>query len=67
MKMRIEKEKLPRKIWAFLEKNYDLLFLRFYNRESFEAGGGLRNKVQMSSMPPSLTQSCWGSQVTFCH
>ena len=39
MKMRIEKEKLPWKIWAFLEKKNDLLFLRFYNRESFEGGG----------------------------
>ena len=46
--------KLPRKIWAFLEKNNDLLFLRFYNCRPFE--GGHRGKLQMSKMPSSLIQ-----------
>ena len=59
-----EEAKLPRKIWAFLEKNNHLLFLRFRNCEPFEECP--RGKSQMPPMLSSLIQPRWNSEVTFC-
>ena len=53
------KREVLAKIWAFLEKNYGLLFFRFYNCGPFEGGPG----AIMSQMPSFLMRPCWDPQL----
>ena len=57
-----ENAKLQRKIWAVLEKNIDLLFLRFYIVGFSKA----QCKSQISPMSSFSIQPFWDSQVSFC-
>ena len=51
-----KEKKVPRKVWAFLEKNNDLLFSHFYNFKPFEgrALGKIANVLDVFLLNTSL-------------